>query len=189
MKRNEKPIVYVLLSGGIDSAACVHFYKGKSYSVRPVFVSYGQPAEQAESKSARKISQFYGLRLRTISVAGLNVPKSGEIIGRNLLLAAAALMRSGIRGNLVAIGIHHGTRYYDCSSRFIETCTTLFSGYTDGRVGFAAPFAMLSKSDIWEYCKDGRVPVRLTWSCETSSKRACGKCLSCRDKERLLAGA
>jgi 7-cyano-7-deazaguanine synthase len=189
MKRANRPAVTVLLSGGIDSTACIHFYLHQNIRVRPLFVDYGQPASGAESKSARAVSLFYRLPLRTIRIRGPKIPRSGEILARNLVLVSSALMGFGLDTNLIALGIHAGTRYFDCSPAFTILCEQLLEGYTDGRVKIGAPFLTMDKGNIWSYCKQNRVPVHLTWSCEASSAEPCGKCLSCKDKESLLARA
>jgi 7-cyano-7-deazaguanine synthase len=187
MKRANRSAVTVLLSGGIDSTACIHFYAHQHLRVEPMFVNYGQPASQAEVTSARAVCAFYQLQLRTIRIQGPRITRSGEILARNLVLVSSALMVVGLRTNLIALGIHSGTRYFDCSRAFIKLCEQLLEGYTDGRVRIGAPFLSMDKGRIWNYCKQNRVPTHLTWSCEASSAKPCGKCLSCKDKESLLA--
>jgi 7-cyano-7-deazaguanine synthase len=179
----------VLLSGGIDSTACVHFYAHQHLRVQPVFVNYGQPASLAEVRSARAVCAFYKVQLRTIRIEGPRIQRSGEILARNLVLISCALMEVGLRTNLIAVGIHGGTRYFDCSPSFTKLCEQLLEGYTDGRVRIGAPFLTMDKKQIWNYCEQNGVPVHLTWSCEASSAKPCGKCLSCKDKESLLARA
>lgn len=189
MKRASRPVVCVLSSGGIDSSACIHFYLQGGYKVSPLFANYGQPAAQAELRSVKAISTFYGLSLRTVMLTGVKIPRAGEIFGRNTFLLSVALMgcRSGI--NLISLGIHSGTRYYDCSQAFAATCESLLSGYTDGRVRLGIPFGSWDKKQVWSYCCQHTVPTDLTWSCEASNRHPCGKCLSCRDKEALVAGS
>ncbi len=48
--------VIVLLSGGIDSAARVAFYRQLGHAVAGVFVDYGQPVRAQEEKSAVAIA-------------------------------------------------------------------------------------------------------------------------------------
>jgi 7-cyano-7-deazaguanine synthase len=110
-------------------------------------------------------------------------------LARNLALIATALMDVGLGANLIAIGIHGGTRYFDCSQTFTKLCGRVLDGYTDGRVRLGTPFLAMNKGQVWRYCKQNQVPIHLTWSCEASSTNPCGKCLSCKDKEALLAGA
>ena len=54
--------VIVLLSGGIDSMACVEFYLKQGYSVEGLFFDYGQPALKAESVAANRIATHYGIK-------------------------------------------------------------------------------------------------------------------------------
>jgi 7-cyano-7-deazaguanine synthase len=189
MTKASRTTVTVLFSGGIDSSGCISFYVRQRIRIRPLFVDYGQPASRAERKSAYAVCSFYGLSLHVISLKGLKVPRSGEILGRNLLLVSAALIAAGFETNLIALGIHRGTRYFDCGPGFIKLCERLFEGYTDGQIRIAAPFLKMNKAEVWEYCKQNHVPLRLTWSCEASCTRPCTKCLSCKDKESLLARA
>lgn len=133
------------------------------------------------------MSLHYGLELRETALAGASIPRFGEIPGRNLLLVSLGLMTFGTSANLVALGIHEGSPYFDCGNAFVQLCERLLEGYTDGRVRLAVPFLDLCKAQVWAICKQNRVPVHLTWSCEAGSERPCGSCLSCRDKEALLA--
>ena len=189
MKKAKEANVTVLLSGGIDSSACLHFYLHQGSTPRPLFVDYGQPAARAEAESALAICTFYKVRLKTVKIKGPKIPKSGEIMGRNLALISCALLDTGTDSNLIALGIHTGTNYFDCGEDFIKVCGTLLDGYSDGRARLAVPFLALNKAEIWRYCKENAVPLNLTWSCETNNKKACGMCLSCKDKETLLASA
>jgi 7-cyano-7-deazaguanine synthase len=170
--------VCVLASGGIDSTACINFYLSLGHKVLPLFVQYGQAACNAERRSIHAVCRHFGLRPRVVTVTGFNRLSSGEICGRNLFLVSVALM-----------GIHGGTRYYDCGADFAQRTQRIISSYTDGRATLGAPFLNWSKQEIFQYCTKCDVPISITWSCEAGSKAPCGKCLSCRDRERLLARA
>jgi 7-cyano-7-deazaguanine synthase len=187
MRKANRATVTVLLSGGIDSSGCVQFYLQQHFRVCPLFVDYGQPASKAELSSASAVCDFYKLKLRVLSVRNPKIPRSGEILGRNLLLFSTALIDIGFRTNLIALGIHAGTRYFDCSHQFVKLCEQLLEGYTDGRVQVGIPFLSMNKGEVWNYCKQNGVPVHLTWSCEAMSAKPCGKCLSCKDREAVLA--
>lgn len=189
MQKTNKLPVLVLLSGGIDSTACTHFYREQQHAVSALFVDYGQPAKLSERKSAQAIATHYGMPLQQLSVSGVTVPASGEITGRNALLLSAALMAIGKKAALITLGIHAGTRYFDCQPGFVRHWEELLSGYTDGRVQLGIPFLRWKKAAIWQYCTEQKVPVQLTWSCEASDTTPCGSCLSCKDKENLLARA
>jgi 7-cyano-7-deazaguanine synthase len=180
---NQKPKVHLLLSGGIDSAACLQYFKSMGAVVCPLFIDYGQPAREAERRSAESISEFYRVRLRVISVRGVLIPNSGEILGRNSLLISAALldMKPGV--GLISLGIHAGSPYFDCGTQFVDLWDKLLHGYTDGKIQLSVPFLRWAKADIVSFCADHNVPLFLTWSCESSATSPCGKCLSCKDRE------
>lgn len=187
MGKGKRRLVYVLLSGGIDSTACVHFYRDQGYRVKPLHIQYGQGAHISELRSSRAVAHFYKLTLLCVDLSHLEPAISGEIPGRNALLLSAGLMSMGARTGLVALGIHAGTRYFDCQPTFVRLWERLLDGYTDGRIRLGAPFLSWTKSEIWQYCLNSDVPLDLTWSCESRSGKPCGRCSSCKDKEALIA--
>jgi 7-cyano-7-deazaguanine synthase len=175
----------VLLSGGIDSASCLAFYGQLGHAVHAVFVDYGQPVREREQKSAVAIAAHYKFPLTILHCSGTQTNYGGEIAGRNALLVLAALLFHPIRRGIVALGIHHGTTYYDCSQSFAEDMGRIVSGYTSGQVALGAPFLHWDKQTIIQFGLQANVPVELTWSCEVGPAMVCGKCLSCRDREKL----
>jgi 7-cyano-7-deazaguanine synthase len=175
----------VLLSGGIDSASCLAFYGQLDHVVSGVFIDYGQPVREQEEKSAAAIAAYYKIPLTTIRCSGPQTNYAGEIAGRNALLVFAALLFRPIQRGIIALGIHHGTTYYDCSQSFADDMGRIVSGYTNGRVALGAPFLSWDKQMLVQFALQANVPVELTWSCEIGPATACGKCLSCRDREKL----
>jgi 7-cyano-7-deazaguanine synthase len=179
----------VLLSGGIDSAACASFYLGLGYGVDGLFVDYGQPASQAERLAASAVAGHLEIPLQTVVCHGPSVEFSGEIVGRNAFLVFVALLYKPLHNGIVGLGIHRGSSYYDCQKHFIDEAEKVVCGYTDGKVSLGTPFLTWSKEMVWEFCIQKKIPIQLTWSCEARSDRPCGTCLSCRDKEALHARA
>lgn len=175
----------VLLSGGIDSSCCVAFYQHAGHEVTGVFVDYGQPAREREEQSAAAIARHYAIPLHVISSVGPAQIAGGEIAGRNAFLVFAAFLHLPLQTGLMALGIHGGSRYYDCSEHFIAHLNALMSGYSDGRVSVAVPFMAWSKKAVFDFCHEARVPFELTWSCEVGPLVPCGRCLSCEDRARL----
>jgi 7-cyano-7-deazaguanine synthase len=141
----------------------------------------------AERTAASSICGFYGLALEVCTTQGLSISLRGEISGRNLFLISHALMKFNYDCNLIALGIHSGTSYYDCGPTFIELSQRLVQGYSDGRIQIGIPFMTWTKPQIVSYCVLNQLPLASTWSCETSSVHECGECLSCRDKEQFDA--
>jgi 7-cyano-7-deazaguanine synthase len=177
----------VLLSGGLDSAACLHYYLALERPVRALFVDYDQAAVHAERGSARAVARFYGAALGEITVSGPKTFSAGEIVGRNAFLVMTAAMHHPTRSGVIALGIHAGTGYYDCSPDFLSLVNRILDGYSDGRVRCDAPFIGWDKLAIWRYCQKCAVPVELTYSCEAGQTPPCGRCLSCLDRRQLHA--
>ena len=101
------------------------------------------------------------------------------------ILAACSVKQPPFR---VAIGIHTGTPYYDCTKAFLDDCQRILDGYFSGTVGVEAPFLKHWKSDIIQYAKENKVPLDLTYSCLMQDKQPCGKCSSCKDRQKFLGG-
>lgn len=183
-----KDSVLVLLSGGIDSTACLDFYLSQNANVTALFLDYGQASASHEVVSAVRVAEHYRVALNLATIVGATPKTSGEVFGRNALLLHFALMEWGPSATgIIAIGIHAGTQYFDCSPSFTAVMQSVFDSYTGGRLLIGTPFLSWSKKDIWDYCRLHRVPLSQTYSCELGNSQPCGKCLSCRDLEILSA--
>jgi 7-cyano-7-deazaguanine synthase len=185
MNSVNQPKVLVLLSGGIDSTACAHYYSKKKFNVSAVFIDYGQAAVKPESKAAERICKHYNIKLDKVIISGGNKWGEGFIIGRNAFLLFAALMNFKFESGLIAIGVHSGTTYWDCSKDFIALIQKCFKAYSNNCISTDAPLLEWSKRDIWDYCIKEKVPLNFTYSCELGLAQPCGKCLSCKDLEKL----
>lgn len=179
--------VLVLLSGGIDSSACLAFLRRHCSRISALFVDYGQVAAAREVASASAIAHHYDVPLRTLTCHGASAKSEGLILGRNAFLLFLGLMEFPSQSGSIAIGLHSGTSYYDCGPDFTATIRTIFDGYTDGRVQLSVPLLKWTKRDIWEYCREIELPIGLTYSCEAAVDQPCGRCSSCRDLEALHA--
>jgi 7-cyano-7-deazaguanine synthase len=168
----------VLLSGGIDSAV-VAALLAPNEEVKALFVDYGQPAASAERSSSTAIARHFGLAYREAAVNGITVPTGGEIPGRNdLLIALAAAVEPNVN---IAVGVHGGSDYADCSPEFIENWQVSLDLQHGGTVRVTAPLINLTKADVIALGRDLAVPLALTYSCERSSS-PCHSCRSCVDR-------
>ena len=183
------PEVCVLLSGGMDSSACVAFYLERSFSVRCIFIDYGQDAAIREGVAARSVAQHFHVPLAKCRFLGFAQKGQGTIRGRNAFLLIAALMETPENVGTLALGIHSGTGYVDCASPFIRKMQSVFDAYTAGTVQIGTPFLEWTKADIHAFCRTRNVPLELTYSCELGLDQPCGGCHSCRDLEVLDASA
>jgi 7-cyano-7-deazaguanine synthase len=175
----------VLMSGGVDSTACGRFLQRRGASVRGVFIDHGQAAAEREAKALGALAAHLSIEIDTFRLSGAHALGAGELVGRNAMLIFSALFLTRARPGLLAIGIHAGTPYFDCSGAFVDAAARLVSEHTDGKVSLVAPFVNWSKKDVFDYFVSERLPVELTYSCEAGTDPTCGNCSSCRDRRAL----
>ena len=177
----------VLLSGGIDSSACIDFYKRQKFKVSGLHINYGQSASAPESTASTAIAQYYNIPLKQLIISGSRKKEASEVLGRNAFFIFTALTELEINAGIIVLGIHSGTPYFDCSPIFISKIQEIIDGQLSGSIKISTPFIKWSKQDIWYYCKKYHVPIELTYSCERGGIQPCGTCMSCKDLEALLA--
>lgn len=182
------PPVLVLLSGGADSAAVVAHYRAASQPVAALHVDYGQPARVSEWAAARRVAAHYKTPISRVSTNAGFVASHGEYPCRNAFLITLAAGRLVRAPHVIALGIHEDSPYYDCSPAFVGDVQRILDGQFGGVVQLAAPFLSATKPDIYAWSRVHRVPLELTYSCERRSRRPCGMCASCRDRQRLGHG-
>lgn len=185
MNNTNQTKVLVLLSGGIDSSACINYYLAKKFNVSALFIDYGQIAAGPELKAAELISNYYDITLEKIVISGNSKWSNGFVMGRNAFLLFTALMNFKYESGLISIGIHSGTTYWDCSENFVELIQKSYNAYSNGCISLDIPFIKWNKREIWDYCINEKVPIDLTFSCELGKIQPCGECLSCKDLEAL----
>ena len=105
------------------------------------------------------------------------------VVGRNALFALSAINYFQQEAGLVALGIHAGTDYYDCTTQFVGDFQRLLDGYLGGRIQLDCPFLDFTKAEILAYCRKWGIPVNLTYSCLNNPMTACGSCLSCLERQ------
>lgn len=175
----------LLMSGGIDSAACAHHLRSQHVAVEGLFIDYGQAAASQEAKAVSALAAHLGIPIRKVSVLGWQSFGSGELLGRNAFFVFTALFLTGGRPGLLALGLHAGTPYFDCSSEFVASVGRLVAEHTDGKVSVIAPFVTWTKRDVYDYFLSADLPITSTYSCEAGTEPPCGVCASCRDREAL----
>jgi 7-cyano-7-deazaguanine synthase len=183
----KKTYALILASGGIDSTACINFYKKLNFDVESIFIDYGQKANKQELKSSRLIAEFYNVNLRVIELKSNHELKEGEILGRNAFLIFTALLNFRREKGIISLGIHYGTPYYDCSKTFFEQSETIVNHYSQGMIRLSCPFLDFNKKEIYEYCLLEKLPLDICYSCELGNEKPCGKCSTCKDLEIIYA--
>lgn len=173
----------VLLSGGLDSLACLHHHISNNEEVSALFIDYGQASLTYELRAAKQIAkEFYSIDFKTIKVMNEFKFSDGFILGRNLMFVSLALFTIRIvEPTKISLGIHKGTNYVDCTNEFINKVNKIMDLYSNGRIRVVAPFKDLIKNDIYCYALNEKLPIKDTYSCEKGNLIPCGMCNSCLD--------
>jgi len=204
-----KPAV-CLLSGGLDSAACLAFARREGFECYALSFDYGQ-RHRVELEAAARIAVGVGaakhlvvpidLRLfgGSALTADLEVPKSGAASGipvtyvpaRNTIFLSFALAWAEVLScSDIFIGVNaiDYSGYPDCRPEFIEAFERMANLATkagvEGRthVHVHTPLIHLSKSEIIKLGGSLGLDFSLTHSCYDPDERgrACRLCDSCR---------
>jgi 7-cyano-7-deazaguanine synthase len=169
----------------MDSAACVHLLRAQGYGVRGIFVDFGQAALEQERAAVRRLSEFFNIETTTLVAKAQSGFGAGELVGRNAFLILAAMFLGQMHRGLLAIGIHAGTPYFDCSPMFFARMKQLVEDHTAGRLVAVAPFIEWNKPQIYQYFIESGLPLSATYSCESGTVPPCESCASCRDRRAL----
>ena len=129
-----KPVV--LLSGGIDSAACTRYLQDEGYEPSCVFVDYRQSAVEEERRAAVAVAEHLHVPLTVISIPAQRTFGVGEIVGRNAFFVMVTMTLCDVKSGVIVLGIVTGpwSRYYDCSPAFLTSIDRLVAEYSDGRI-------------------------------------------------------
>ena len=183
--------ITVLASGGLDSTACLAYYMTAGYKVRALWIDYAQAAASAEESAIEQITAYYSLPLQKILISGIHWPPLGkelfEYRGRNLTLLSLAYNTAPFEPGLIALGIHQGTDFVDCTEAFVDQVNQLLIFLSDGSSRIDCPFLRWSKLDIARYAMTQHVPIDLTYSCEKGLRPPCKECMKCRDIQTMLS--
>jgi 7-cyano-7-deazaguanine synthase len=180
-----QPSVVVLMSGGLDSTALIDFYQRRDATLRCIHFQYGQSNGQSEAKAAEEVAEYYKVECQVAKLEFPLMKRKDEVVGRNAMFVIAAACQVPLPAR-IALGIHLGPAYYDCSNSFVVDCQRLLDGYFGGIARLEAPFLKFAKGDIANYCKANHVPTQLTYSCLRQNYPPCGECSSCRDRTAFL---
>lgn len=146
-----------------------------------VFFDFGQAARLYEEAAVRAMAAHLNVRLDVVRLPASGPRGAGEQFGRNAFFVLAGAFLQRHRRGSIAIGVHAGTPYYDCSEPFVKRLDTLLSELSDGELRLLAPFLHWRKAQIVEYFRSAGLPLHLTYSCEAGDSPPCGECSSCLD--------
>ncbi|MDY6784133.1 MAG: 7-cyano-7-deazaguanine synthase QueC [Cyanobacteriota bacterium] len=208
----------VLLSGGLDSATAAAIAIADGYETIGLSLDYGQ-RHRRELQAARAIAQHLDLadhfivetnlaqwggssltdRAQTLPQTGVqpDIIPSTYVPGRNTVFIAIALSLAEARGaEAIYLGINaiDYSGYPDCRPEYLQAYQTLAN--LSSKVGIEgkppqliAPLVQASKKEIVLCALKLNVPIDLTWSCYEGGEQPCGRCDSCRIRDRALIEA
>lgn len=203
----------VLLSGGLDSAVTLFWARKNGFDCSCLLFDYGQ-RHVREIESAKKIARKAGcgykiIRLRfpwkgsSLTDKSIHLPKNTAVLDADIIPSTYVPARNTIFLSM-ALSYAEAT---GASAIFIGANSVDFSGYpdcrpqyyrafrkmaalgtrcgTEGRpVSVLTPLIKKSKAQIIRLARKLGVPVELTWSCYSGGRTPCGKCDSCRIREK-----
>ena len=199
-----------LLSGGLDSAACLAYAREAGFECHALSFDYGQ-RHRIELDAAAKIAASLGAAQHVVMrvdlrafggsalTADIDVPKDGAeggipvtyVPARNTVFLSFALAWAEVlEASDVFIGVNaiDYSGYPDCRPEFIEAFERMANVATKAgvegrtRLKIHTPLITLSKGEIVRLASDLGVDLGLTHSCydPAPSGAACGLCDSCR---------
>lgn len=213
-----KPKAVVLLSGGLDSATAAAIAQSEGYELTALSFRYGQRHEK-EIMAAQTIAQGLGISHHSIVAVNLGqwggsaltdpaiaLPQTGVIAeqipttyvpGRNTVFIAIALsLAEAIGAESIYLGINavDYSGYPDCRPEYLRAFQDLAN--LSSKVGLdhraprlVAPLLTASKVEIVKQALQLGVPIAETWSCYLGEAEPCGRCDSCRIRDRALIEA
>ncbi len=161
-------------------------------------ITFGVAGEK--SKPAKKIARFAKTKNRIVKLKFLKEVEdsketknpilkyapSAYIPSRNIIFYGIASSFAEILDAKYIVGGHNKNdvdSFPDSSKDFFDELnnTASLGKISKGRTGrIVLPLSKLDKSDVIKLGKRLGVPFEMTWSCYSSDRKPCGKCLSCR---------
>lgn len=192
----------VLLSGGLDSVAALHWSRWNAYEVRALSFRYGQLNQNAELAAAGRIASKRGIKHETLVLAdavkgftALVAPEPGiaesgvsraNLPARNtIFLSCAAAYGARIWRDFAIVfsSTKDDAAFPDCRRAFVDAMNVAASAALDGvaKVRIATPWIDMTKADVLRWAMNSRSSledVRESVSCYRGTR--CGECDPCR---------
>ena len=189
----------ILLSGGLDSLACLAMTREKYNCELAITFDYGQKALDKEIEASKKICEFYNVEHKIIKldflkeitqtalVSDKEVPQDYDmkavwVPNRNgLFLNIAGSYADSYEYNYIIIGANkeEGKTFPDNTLEFAKRVEAEFEFSTLIQPKILIPLIEMDKEEIVKTVIDLKAPLELVHSCYLGGDKNCGKCESC----------
>ena len=214
MDLKNKSIV-VLLSGGLDSSTVTALANASKAKIFGLSFDYGQ-RHKKELHSASTIAKHFGIETfkivkldlslwggssltdikKKLPIDGIQLNKipNTYVPGRNTIFISVALSYAeAINADLIGLGVNalDYSGYPDCRPDYIKKFQELANlankrGREGNPIQLWTPLIDLNKEDIIQLAFENNVPLEKTWSCYSGNTEPCGKCDSCRIRQKAM---
>ena len=202
----------VLFSSGLDSTTVLYYAMSKGYDCHCLIFDYGQKHSK-EVNNAKNFAKSLKLKYHVVKTSipwdtsslinkNKKIPEHKQIKegfvpstyvpGRNtIFLSYAISYAETIKAKKIFLGINavDFSSYPDCTPQYLKSMQKVMKALNNG-IEICAPIEKYSKSQIIKLGTKLKVPYEKTWSCYNGKNKPCGKCDSCklRDKGFKEAG-
>lgn len=202
-----KPLAIVLMSGGMDSTVCASWALQQGFEVCALHVHYGQKTQEREAQAFNEICAVFRIdKILDIDISHLAAIGGSSLTDSTIDITKANLESSEIptsyvpfrNANLLSIAVswaevigaqtiiigaveEDGSGYPDCRRIFFDAFEAMIQlGTKPGsHIQIQTPLIASDKAEIVTLGMKLEAPLELTWSCYSSSEKACGVCDSC----------
>jgi len=207
---NKKAVI--LLSGGLDSTTILYYAKAKEFTPYCLIFDYGQ-RHYKEITKAKKIAKQAKCCYQLMNIAlpwqgsslldkKMRLPQQKKIDSgtipstyvpaRNIIfLSFSVSYAEAIGAQTVFIGANaiDYSGYPDCRPEFFKAYQLMLAkglktGIQGKTIQIHTPLVYKTKAQIIRMGMKLGVPYELTWSCYQGGKKPCGKCDSCRLRQK-----
>ena len=205
--------IVVLLSGGLDSSTVTGIAKQAKAKIFGLSFDYGQ-RHKKELDSAAIIAKHFNIEefkiikldlslwggssltdnQKNIPIEGIQTNKipNTYVPGRNTIFISVALSYAeAIDADFIGLGVNalDYSGYPDCRPDYIKKFQELADlankrGRENNPIKLWTPLIDLNKEEIIELAFSNNVPLDKTWSCYSGKSKPCGKCDSCRIRDK-----
>lgn len=189
----------ILLSGGLDSLACLAMTREKYNCELAITFDYGQKALDKEIEASKKICEFYNVEHKIIKlnflkeitqtalVSDKEVPQDYDmkavwVPNRNgLFLNIAGSFADSYGYNYIIIGANkeEGQTFPDNTLEFAKRVEAEFEYSTLIQPKIWIPLIDMDKEEIVKKVIELNAPLENVHSCYLGGEKNCGKCESC----------